>query len=52
MRFRPRKQRRTAHRICQPIRTEFPGSEVAESSVRRYVCEEKQAFGLIWRKRI
>jgi transposase len=42
----PRKQRHTAHRIYQRLRAERPGTEVAESTVRRYVRRKKQALGL------
>ena len=30
----PRKQRHTAHRICERIRTEMPAAGVGESTVR------------------
>jgi len=46
----PRKQRHTAHRIYQRLRAELPGMEVAESTVRRYVREKKQALGLTRRE--
>jgi hypothetical protein len=46
----PRKQRHTAHRIYQRLRVELPGIEVAESTVRRYVREKKQALGLTRRE--
>jgi len=46
----PRKQRHTAHRIYQRLRVELPGIEVAESTVRRYVREKKQALGLMRRE--
>lgn len=42
----PRKQRHTAHRVYQRMLAELPGCEVAESTVRRYVREKKQALGL------
>lgn len=46
----PRKQRHTAHRIYQRIRAELGSQEVAESTVRRYVREKKQALGLMGRE--
>jgi transposase len=46
----PRKQRHTAHRVYQRIRAELGGCEVAESTVRRYVREKKQALGLTRRE--
>jgi len=46
----PRKQRHTAHRIYQRLRVELPGVDVAESTVRRYVREKKQALGLTRRE--
>ncbi len=42
----PRKQRHTARRIFHRLRAELPGFPVAESTVRQYVREEKQALGL------
>jgi transposase len=41
----PRKQRHTAHRIWQRIRTEQPASKVAEVTVRQYVRECKRQLG-------
>jgi transposase len=41
----PRKQRHTAHRIWQRIRTERPASKVAEVTVRQYVRGRKQELG-------
>ena len=42
----PRKQRHTAHRICQRIVTELPAErKVAEVTVRRYVRERKHELG-------
>jgi transposase len=41
----PRKQRHTAHRIFERIRTELPGGKVAEVTVRRYVRECKRDLG-------
>jgi transposase len=41
----PRKQRHTAHRIYQRIRTELPDHPVAEVAVRQYVRERKQELG-------
>ena len=46
----PRKQRHTAHRIYQRLGVELPGCEVAESTVRRYVREKKEALGLARRE--
>lgn len=46
----PRKQRHTAHRIYQRMGVELPGCEVAESTVRRYVREKKEALGLACRE--
>src|SRR5207248_1962290 len=45
-----RKQRHTAHRNYQRLGAEQPGMEVAESTVRRYVREKKQALGLTRRE--
>ena len=42
----PRKQRHTAHRIYERIRKELPGSQISESTVRRYVQHQKEALGL------
>ena len=42
----PRKQRHTAHRIWVRIGQERPGYRIAESTVREYVRERKQALGL------
>lgn len=42
----PRKQRHTARRIFNRIRTELPNAEAAESTVREYVRERKLAMGL------
>jgi transposase len=41
----PRKQRHTAHRIFERIRTEMPGHKVAEVTVRLYVRERKRELG-------
>jgi len=41
----PRKQRHTAHRIWSRLRTERPGLEIAESTVRRYVRQRKRQLG-------
>jgi hypothetical protein len=41
----PRKQRHTAHRIYQRIRTELPDHPVAEVTVQQYVRERKQELG-------
>ena len=46
----PRKQRHTAQRICQRLGIELPRYEVAESTIRRYVREQKAALGLVGRK--
>jgi transposase len=43
----PRKQRHTAHRIWTRLRREMPETEVAESSVRRYVRQRKAEMGLL-----
>src|SRR5208282_605272 len=45
----PRKQRHTAHRIWERIRQERSDT-VAEATVRRYVREGKQKFGLTGRE--
>jgi transposase len=41
----PRKQRHTAHRIFERIRTEMPEHKVAEVTVRLYVRERKRELG-------
>src|SRR5215467_7665684 len=41
----PRKQRHTAHRIYQRIRTELPDYQVAEVTVRSYVRQRKRELG-------
>ena len=41
----PRKQRHTAHRIFERIRTELPAHKVAEVTVRWYVRERKRELG-------
>src|SRR6516164_6394967 len=41
----PRKQRHTAHRIFERIRTEMPDHKVAEVTVRLYVRERKRELG-------
>jgi transposase len=41
----PRKQRHTAHRIFQRIRTELPEHKVAEVTVRLYVRKRKRELG-------
>jgi transposase len=41
----PRKQRHTAHRIYERIRTELPEHKVAEVTVRQYVRERKRELG-------
>src|SRR6516225_1988702 len=41
----PRKQRHTAHRIYQRIRTELPDYQVAEVTVRSYVRKRKRELG-------
>jgi transposase len=46
----PRKQRHTAHRIWRRLRRELPEVEVAESTVRQYVRERKQAMGRLGRE--
>ena len=46
----PRKQRHTAHRIWERIRQERSNDAVAEATVRRYVRERKQEFGLTARE--
>lgn len=42
----PRKQRHTAHRIWVRLREEHPEHPVAESTVRHWVRERKEALGL------
>src|SRR6266436_5792819 len=46
----PRKQRHTAHRICERIRQERPDHSAAEATVRRYVRQRKQELGLVARE--
>lgn len=46
----PRKQRHTAHRIYVRIREELPECAIAESTVRRYVQQQKEALGLLNRE--
>jgi len=41
----PRKQRHTAHRIYERIRTGLPDYQVAEVTVRSYVRERKRELG-------
>lgn len=41
----PRKQRHTAHRIFERIRSELPERKVAEVTVRQYVRERKRESG-------
>jgi transposase len=43
----PRKQRHTAHRIWQRIRSELPHVQICERTVRLYVNQRKAALGLI-----
>ena len=47
----PRKQRHTSHRIWTRIQDEKPGSEVGESTIRRYVGKRKHELGLLKRER-
>ena len=42
----PRKQRHTAHRIWRRVLEEYPGHEVAESTIRRYVGRRRRELGL------
>lgn len=42
----PRKQRHTAHRIWERIRTELPECHISERTVRQYVAARKAALGL------
>ena len=46
----PRKQRHTARRIYCRILREFPGTAVAESTVRNHVRERKHQMGLVRRE--
>ena len=46
----PRKQRHTAHRIFERLRAELPEVEVAERTVRCYVRERRESFGLVPRQ--
>jgi hypothetical protein len=46
----PRKQRHTARRIHRRILREFPGTAVAESTVRNHVRERKRQMGLVGRE--
>ena len=41
----PRKQRHTAHRIFERIRTELPEHKVAEVTVRLYLRDRKRELG-------
>ena len=41
----PRKQRHTAHRIWQRIRSALPGQAVAASAISKYVRERKRELG-------
>lgn len=43
----PRKQRHTAHRIWERLRTEVNGFDVGERSVRKYVERRKQELGMV-----
>ena len=45
----PRKQRHTAHRIWQRIRTEMAERKVAEVTIRQYVRERKRELGWVAR---
>ena len=45
----PRKQRHTAHRIWQRIRTEMAERKVAEVTIRQYVRQRKQELGWVAR---
>jgi transposase len=49
-RLAPRKQRHTARRLYRRILTEFPGSAVAESTVRNYVRGRRRELGLALRE--
>ncbi len=46
----PRKQKHTARRMWQRLREEIPGVDVAESTVREYVCKRKAELGLSGRE--
>ncbi len=46
----PRKQRHTARRIYRRILKEFPGTSLAESTVRNHVRERKRQLGLVRRE--
>ena len=46
----PRKQRHTAHRIYNRLRTEISGADISESTVRRYVRRRKEEIGLVSRE--
>ena len=46
----PRKQRHTAHRIYERLRQEHAEHPIAESTVRRYVREQKAMLGLLKRE--
>ena len=46
----PRKQRHTAHRIYVRLREEYPDCPIAESTVRRYVRQQKEVLGLLSRQ--
>ena len=42
----PRKQRHTAHRIWSRVIEEYPGHEIAEPTIRRYVGRRRRELGL------
>lgn len=46
----PRKQRHTARRLHRRLLKEFPGTAVAESTVRNHVRERRRAMGLVGRE--
>lgn len=48
----PRKQRHTAHRIHHRLQAELPGSDVSESTVRRYVRLQQRELGWVARETV
>ena len=43
----PRKQRHTAHRIWERIRSELPACQAGERTIRQYVHDRKRDLGLL-----
>jgi transposase len=49
-RHAPRKQRHTAHRIWRRIKSEVPGFDISERTIRKYVRKRRLAPGFIGRE--